>query len=137
MNTRATPPQENPWDSINAAEEGQEIDPRAVAKLKKPLKETVSVETLYDLEGLMSDFPTAKELERFVYDETGTVLNLKGRANKLKYQVAMDALNGEPVDPVFIGGDNPYIDKTDLVPVEDMKPAPARDPQTHRCCADR
>ena len=46
----------------------------------------------FDLEGLMTDFPTARDLERFVFDETGVVLNLKGRANKLKYQIAMDAL---------------------------------------------
>jgi hypothetical protein len=56
------------------------------------------------MEGLMTDFPTAKELERFVYDQTGRVLNLKGRANKLKYQVAMDVLNGLPVDPAFVVG---------------------------------
>jgi hypothetical protein len=62
-----------------------------------------------------------------VYDQTGQVLNLKGRANKLKYQVAMDVLNGEAVDPAFMGGDNPYIERGDLVPVEDIKPAPQRD----------
>jgi hypothetical protein len=81
----------------------------------------------YDMEGLMTDFPTAKELERFVFDETGIVLNLKGRANKLKYQVAMDALNGIEIDIKFIGGDNPYIDRADMVPVEPMPPIPARD----------
>ena len=85
------------------------------------------VEPLFDLEGLMTDFPTARDLERFVYDETGIVLNLKGRANKLKYQVAMDVLNGQDVDPKFIGGDNPYIDRTELVPVEELKPVPPRD----------
>ena len=106
MNTRATPPDNNPWDSINAAEEGQAVDPQAVARLKKPAKE-VAPALQYDLEGLMSDFPTAKELERFVYDETGIVLNLKGRANKLKYQVAMDTLNGQSVEPQFIGRENP------------------------------
>ena len=79
----------------------------------------------YDLEGLMTDFPTARDLERFVFDETGIVLNLKGRANKLKYQVAMDVLNGEPVDPVFIGSENPYVDKSDMVPVEELGAAPA------------
>jgi len=57
------------------------------------------------------------------------VLNLKGRANKLKYQVAMDVLNGKEVDAVFVGGDNPYIEKADMVPVEDLRPAPARDPE--------
>jgi hypothetical protein len=81
----------------------------------------------YDMEGLMTDFPTARELERFVFDETGIVLNLKGRANKLKYQVAMDVLNGAEVDPVFIGDENPYVDKADLVPVEDLREAPPRD----------
>jgi len=82
----------------------------------------------YDLEGLMSDFPTAKELERFVFDETGVVLNLKGRANKLKYQIAMDVLNGQEVDAKFIGNDNPYIEKGDLIPVDPIKDEPARDP---------
>ena len=91
----------------------------------KPPKALDSIQ--FDLEGLMTDFPTAKELERFVFDETGIVLNLKGRANKLKYQVAMDVLNGEEVDPVFLGSNNPYIDKTEMVPVEELKPEPARD----------
>ena len=127
MNTKATPPQDNPWDSVNAAEEGQAVDPQAIAKLKKPIKEAVP-EALYDMEGLMSDFPTAKDLERFVYDETGIVLSLKGRAQKLKYQVAMDTLNGIVVKPEFIGRENPYIDKADMVPVEDIKQPPARDP---------
>ena len=48
----------------------------------------VSVEPMYDLEGLMTDFPTARELEKFVFDQTGHVLNLKGRSNKFKYQTA-------------------------------------------------
>jgi hypothetical protein len=127
MNTRATPPADNPWDSVNAQPEGSAIDPQAVAKLKKPIKEATP-DALYDMEGLMSDFPTARDLERFVYDETGIVLSLKGRAQKLKYQVAMDTLNGQAVKPEFIGKDNPYIDKADMVPVEDIKEPPARDP---------
>ena len=80
----------------------------------------------FDLEGLMTDFPTARDLERFVFDETGVVLNLKGRANKLKYQVAMDVLNGAPVDPKYVGTSNPYLDKTDMVPEEPMKELPPR-----------
>ena len=127
MNTRASTPPENPWDSVNAAEEGQAVDPKAIAKLKKPIKDEVQAEALYDMEGLMSDFPTARDLERFVYDETGIVLSLKGRAQKLKYQVAMDCLNGQKVDAQFIGKENPYIDKADMVPVEDIKEPPARD----------
>jgi hypothetical protein len=81
----------------------------------------------FDMEGLMSDFPTATALERFVYDETGIVLNLKGRANKLKYQVAMDVLNGVEVDAKFLGSENPYVDKAEMVPHEELKPIPARD----------
>mgnify|MGYP003346086325 CR=1 FL=1 len=127
-------PAENIW--------GDELDPKTL----KPKQETVTVPTLmgtvqyekpitptnksvdpqFDIDGLMTDFPTATELERFVYDQTGIVLNLKGRANKLKYQVAMDVLNGEEVDPIFTGSDNPYINKAEMVPEEDLKPAPAR-----------
>lgn len=81
----------------------------------------------FDMEGLMTDFPTARELEKFVFDETGVVLNLKGRANRVKYQVALDVLNGAEVDPVFIGSENPYVDKNDMVPVEELREAPARD----------
>jgi hypothetical protein len=120
----ATAPVENPWDEsapvtpeeiIAVAEQVAGIAPKSLSSAD------------FDLEGLMTDFPTAKELERFVFDETGVVLNLKGRANKLKYQVAMDVLNGQDIDPKFLGGDNPYIDKTELVPVEDKKPVPPRD----------
>lgn len=122
---------DNPWSEAAAAipsEATQEPVRRAV---QEQIKETIqknSDQTEYDLEGLMNDFPTATELERFVYDQTGYTLNLKGRAQKLKYQVAMDVLNSESVDPKFLTGDNPYIDRADLVPVEDLKPVPARDP---------
>lgn len=81
----------------------------------------------FDMEGLMNDFPTATELERFVYDQTGIVLSLKGRANKLKYQIAMDALNGVTIDQKYIGSDNPYIDRTDMVPIDPIKATPLRD----------
>jgi len=82
----------------------------------------------FDIDGLMTDFPTARDLERFVYDETGIVLNLKGRANKLKYQIAMDTLNGVVVEQKYIGQDNPYLEKTDMVPEDPMKTLPPRDP---------
>jgi hypothetical protein len=82
----------------------------------------------YDIEGLMTDFPTATDLERFVFDQTQVVLSLKGRANKLKYQVALDVLNGEAIDPRFIGEGNPYLDKSDMVPEEPMKELPPPDP---------
>ena len=123
-NPTSTP---SPWDAepFDSKPLDAEVKPQTkqevIAKAAAPPVE-------YDMEGLMTDFPTAKELERFVYDQTGQVLNLKGRANKLKYQVAMDVLNGKAVDPIFVGGDNPYIEKADMVPVEDLKATPARDP---------
>ena len=118
----ATP---SPWDA-------EPFDTEPLDADKTQTKEQIIAKTAlpaaeFDMEGLMTDFPTAKELERFVYDQTGRVLNLKGRANKLKYQVAMDVLNGKEVDETFVGGDNPYIERADMVPVEDLKPAPARD----------
>ena len=117
--------EKNPWDD----EATSSVEPIAPTK-KKTTTKAVTVErqsTEFDLEGLMTDFPTAKELERFVFDQTGIVLNLKGRANKLKYQTAMDVLNGAEVDVAYLGTDNPYVDKVDMVPVEDLKPVPKRD----------
>lgn len=130
---RPTTPTQDPWDQGIATEQDPSVE--SVETKPKKTKSQPKAEpqapaslsaTQFDLEGLMTDFPTAKELERFVFDETGVVLNLKGRANKLKYQVAMDVLNGEPVDPVFIGSENPYIDKGDLVPVDPVKDEPPR-----------
>ena len=117
---------ENPW-----ADETAPVVPEKKTKTKTAPSVEVKQESFdaeYDIDGLMTDFPTANLLERFVYDETGVVLNLKGRANKLKYQVAMDVLNRKTVDDKFIGSENPYVDKNDMVPVEDLKPVPARDP---------
>jgi hypothetical protein len=133
---KSNTPTDNPWDAPAEAAPAKEtkskknktewiVTPDVPAQPSAP---TGVIAGEYDMEGLMTDFPTAKDLERFVYDETGIVLNLKGRANKLKYQVAMDVLNGQQVDPKFVGGDNPYIDRTELVPVEDMKPVPPKDP---------
>jgi hypothetical protein len=115
---------DNPWDKPEGTPE--KAVSTAPAKKATPPKAVSNAE--YDLEGLMTDFPTAKELERFVFDETGIVLNLKGRANKLKYQVAMDALNGVEIDPKFTGENNPYIDKAEMIPEEPLKEVPARDP---------
>jgi len=127
MNKKLSPPAtaavENPWnEEAPTSEEILEVA-NTIAGIAP--KSTSSAD--FDIDGLMTDFPTAKELERFVFDETGQVLNLKGRANKLKYQVAMDVLNGLEIDPKFLGSDNPYIDRTELVPVEELKPVPARD----------
>lgn len=134
-NTTPTP---DPWDQGSAAADTAEPAAKTPKKNKTEWVVTPEVPAQpqapasmnsaeYDLEGLMSDFPTARELERFVFDETGIVLNLKGRANKLKYQVAMDVLNGQTVDTKFFGDENPYIDKGDLVPVDPIMDPPARD----------
>jgi hypothetical protein len=118
MTTNTT---ENPWN-----EESKE-PAVSTTPAKKPVAPKAVSNADYDIDGLMTDFPTAKELERFVFDETGIVLNLKGRANKLKYQTAMDALNGVEIDPKFTGENNPYIDKAELIPEEPLKEVPARD----------
>lgn len=112
----------NPW----ADEEPAKPTPKKAEKAKQAYTPPAAVE--FDIEGLMTDFPTAKDLERFVFDQTGVVLNLKGRANKLKYQVAMDVLNGAPVDPAYIGDGNPYLDKADMVPEEPLKTLAPNDP---------
>ncbi len=116
--------QSNPW----ADEPAKAAKPttRAAAPKKDLQAQQANPGIEYDLDGLMTDFPTAKELERFVFDETGIVLNLKGRSNKLKYQIAMDVLNGVETDPAFLGKDNPYLEKTDMVPEEPMKTLPPR-----------
>ena len=124
-NTTPTP---SPWD--DAPFDSTPMDapaPPAKTQTKQQIIAKTAVTAEFDIDGLMTDFPTAKELERFVYDQTGRVLNLKGRANKLKYQVAMDVLNGLEVDDTFVGGDNPYIERADMVPVEDIRALPPRD----------
>jgi hypothetical protein len=135
---KSNTPADNPWDA--PVEATSEKAPAKTPKASKSKTEWIVTPEVaaapvvpaatnageYDLEGLMTDFPTATDLERFVYDETGIVLALKGRANKLKYQVAMDALNGVAVDAKYIGNDNPYIDRTELVPIDPIKEPPAR-----------
>jgi hypothetical protein len=128
MNKRAQPPADNVWDDDSSTPAPtpttRTLTPSEPAAASAPAGSLVG---LYDIDGLMTDFPTARELERFVYDETGIVLNLKGRANKLKYQIAMDALNGQTIDQAFLGGENPYVEKSEMIPEEPMKELPARD----------
>ena len=120
----------NPWADHpqESAPRGQVKSPRKTVVKPEPVTPAATSNADFDIDGLMTDFPTATDLERFVFDQTGVVLNLKGRANKLKYQVAMDVLNGTPVDPKFIGSGNPYLDKADMIPEEPMKTLPPPDP---------
>jgi len=122
----------NTWD----LDPVEAVQPEATqAEDSIPTAETETVQrrisrqaSAFDMEGLMTDFPTATELQQFVYDQTGIVLNLKGRANKVKYQVALDCLNGIDPDPEFVGDQNPYLDKRELIPTEPLKVLPPRDP---------
>jgi hypothetical protein len=116
----------NVWNEDTIEEEivKEAVEPTVV---KDPARLIPSVE--FDLEGLMTDFPTARDLEKFVYDQTGIILNLKGRSNKLKYQIAMDVLNGGEVNEQYLSLENPYLEKNELIPEEPLKPIPARDPR--------
>ena len=119
----------SPWD-IDAKSTAPDATPtieETPTATKPAVKKFEPIEEpLYDLEGLMTDFPTAKELEKFVFDQTGIVLNLKGRSNKFKYQTAMDVLNGAKPEDYLIGNENPYLDKNDLIPVDELKKLPPR-----------
>jgi len=121
----------NPWDSSIDPQDAVRAEPEPT--VRERIEETIQRNPVvtapeFDIEGLMNDFPTATALERFVYDQTGIVLNLKGRAQRLKYQMAMDALNGVEIDVKFIGTENPYVDRAEMVPVEELRPVPPRDP---------
>jgi hypothetical protein len=117
----------NPWADEEPT--SKTVKPAKAAAPKKNLEQQLATQVEYDLDGLMTDFPTARDLERFVFDETGIVLNLKGRSNKLKYQVAMDVLNGGKPPAEVIGTENPYLDKVELIPEEPFKTDFARDPE--------
>lgn len=116
----------SPWD--DEVQAVQAVEPEVNTPKKKESKiQDKEIEPLFDLEGLMTDFPTARELEKFVYDQRGIVLNLKGRSNKFKYQTALDVLNGADPDDYLLGTENPYLDKADFIPVDGTKQLPARD----------
>ena len=104
------------------------MNKRLENQVELPVEPTVTEEFEYTVEGLMNDFPTASDLERFVYTQTnGAIsLNLKGRSNQLKYNLAMDALNGRAVPSKYLTTDNPYLEKADLVPQEELKGVPGR-----------
>jgi hypothetical protein len=125
--------QENVWDTTESvATEAEESSAQSWTSVSPVISAPVTTNTDrfqsdpgFDMEGLMTDFPTATELQKFVYDQTGFALNLKGRSNKLKYQIALDTLNGQAPPGKYVTSDNPYVDKNDLVPTDDLRdPAP-------------
>ncbi len=81
----------------------------------------------YDIEALKADLPNAKELAQFVYDKTGVALDLIGKPKEEQYQVAKRALEGKNVPQGLVSGDNPYVDKKDLIPEDPMPPVPPRE----------
>lgn len=94
----------------------------SVSDLKAPQVE-------YSLAGLKMDFPTSRDLEQFVFDETGVSLKLKGIDPEKKYEIALAVLRGEEVDLRYITGANPYVDNKELIPEDPLRPVPARDPR--------
>jgi len=131
---KETKPQVDVWNDGLDSEDIREV---ALAPLEP---EITSVDDLkppsytpskrkFSVGGLKADFPTAKELEQFVFDETNVALKLKGIDPELKYELALQVLNGEAIDPEYITGHNPYIDQAELIPEDPIKPIPARDPR--------
>ena len=80
----------------------------------------------YDIEALKVDLPTAKELAQFVYDRTQIALDLVDKSKEDQYVVAKNALEGKKVPAEFITSDNPYVDKRELIPVDEIKKLPPR-----------
>jgi hypothetical protein len=128
-------PQDDVWDTTNTvATEAEEdsamswINESQHISAPAPINtDQLQADPGFDMEGLMTDFPTATELQKFVYDQTGFALNLKGRSNKLKYQIALDTLNGQTPPEQYVTSDNPYVDKNDLVPTDELRDPPIRD----------
>lgn len=82
----------------------------------------------YDIEALKADLPTAKELAQFVYDKTQISLDLVGKSKDDQYQVAKNALEGKKVPSEFITDENPYVDRKEQIPVDEVRKLPPRSP---------
>ena len=80
----------------------------------------------YDIDALQADLPTAKELAQFVYDQVGISLALVGKKKDDQYLVAKNALEGKKVPAEFLTDENPYVDRKELIPEDDLKPMPPR-----------
>ena len=80
----------------------------------------------YDIEALKADLPTAKDLAQFVYDKTSVALDLVGKKKEEQYLVAKNALEGKRIPEDFLTSDNPYVDKKDLIPEDELRQLPAR-----------
>ena len=83
----------------------------------------------YDVEALKADLPTAKDLAQFVYDKTQIALDLIGKPKEEQYLVAKNALEGKKIPQDYQTDENPYIDRKELIPVDEIKPLPPRSPE--------
>ena len=81
----------------------------------------------YDIAALKADLPNAKELAQFVFDKVQVNLDLVGKPKDLQYVTAKAALEGKEVPPEFLTDLNPYVDKKELIPRDEIKPEPGRD----------
>ena len=81
----------------------------------------------YDIEALKADLPTAKDLAQFVYDKTGIALDLVGKRKEDQYQAAANALEGKKIPEQFLTDENPYVDKKDLIPEDELPPMPGKE----------
>lgn len=80
----------------------------------------------YDIEALKADLPTAKDLAQFVYDKTQIAIDLIGKPKEEQYLVAKNALEGKKIPQEYVTDENPYIDRKELIPVDEMKKIPPR-----------
>ena len=80
----------------------------------------------YDIEALKADLPTAKDLAQFVYDKTQIALDLIGKPKEEQYLVAKNALEGKKIPQEYQTDENPYVDRKELIPVDEMKKIPPR-----------
>lgn len=81
----------------------------------------------YDIASLKQDLPTAKELAQFIYDKVGLSLDFIGKPKDDQYVVAKAALEGKKFPLEYESDVNPYLDKKELIPVDDLKAMPPRD----------
>jgi hypothetical protein len=80
----------------------------------------------YDIEALKADLPTAKELAQFVYDRTQMSLDLIGKTKEDQYLVAKNALEGKKVPAEYLTDENPYVDRKEQIPVDEVRKLPER-----------
>jgi len=80
----------------------------------------------YDIESLKNDLPNAKDLAQYVYDKVGLSLDFIGKPKDEQYQVARNALEGKKVPQEYFTEVNPYLDKKELIPVDELKAIPPR-----------